>query len=263
MRSMMERKANLHASIRGSGKDVLILHGMGCDLRMMEACLEPIFDDLNDLRRVYVDLPGMGRSPALQEASADAVLDALLDFIDYELKGDFLLIGESYGGYLARGILARRPQQVKGMLLLCPVLEPEREKRSLPEGRLRLVDDDADGEGLPGFLQYAVRINREICRRYAREVLPGAKLADEGFILRLKERYAFSFPIRQRFEGPVLLLCGRQDACVGYADALALLEDYPRASVAVLDAAGHNLQLEQPDLLAALTREWLFRTGAY
>ena len=256
-------ETNLHASARGSGREVLILHGMGCDLRMMEACFEPILEDCPSLRRVYVDLPGMGRSPALQEASADAVLEALLGFVDHQLKGDFLLIGESYGGYLARGILAKRPQRVAGMLLLCPVVETEKEKRSLPEGRLRLVDDDARGEDLPGFMQYAVRVNREICRRYAHEVLPGAKMADEGFLLRLKERYAFSFPVRRAFDGPVLLLCGRQDACVGYADTLALLEDYPRASLAVLDAAGHNLQLEQPDLLAALTREWLSRAGVY
>ncbi len=255
--------SNLHASVRGSGRDMLILHGMGCDLRMMEACLEPILEDYNELRRVYVDLPGMGRSPALEEASADAVLDALLDFIDHKFKGDFLLVGESYGGYLARGVAARRADRVGGMLLLCPVVEPDKEKRSLPKERLRLADDDADGEDLPGFLQYAVRINRGICRRYAREVLPGARLADERFIARLKERYAFSFPIRQRLDGPVLLLCGRQDLCVGYADALALLEDYPRASLAILDAAGHNLQLEQPDLLASLTREWLSRAGVY
>ncbi|MFF1355998.1 alpha/beta fold hydrolase [Streptomyces sp. NPDC058297] len=39
----------------------------------------------------------------------------------------------------------------------------------------------------------------------------------------------------------------------------ALLPAYPRASFAVLDLAGHNLQIEQPALFAALVVRWLDR----
>jgi len=46
---------------------------------------------------------------------------------------------------------------------------------------------------------------------------------------------------------------------VGYAAAADLLEHYPRASLAVLDEAGHALPHEQPALLRALLAEWLVR----
>jgi pimeloyl-ACP methyl ester carboxylesterase len=58
---------------------------------------------------------------------------------------------------------------------------------------------------------------------------------------------------------PTVILCGRQDSVTGYEDQYPLLPHYPRATYAVLDMAGHNLQLEQPELLAALVREWLGR----
>jgi pimeloyl-ACP methyl ester carboxylesterase len=64
------------------------------------------------------------------------------------------------------------------------------------------------------------------------------------------------------FTGPSLILVGRQDIAVGYVDQFSLLTDYPRAILAVLDVAGHNLQIEQPVLFAALAEEWLERVAA-
>ena len=46
---------------------------------------------------------------------------------------------------------------------------------------------------------------------------------------------------------------------VTYSRAWELLEQYPRATFAVLDAAGHALPHEQPELLRALVTEWLDR----
>jgi pimeloyl-ACP methyl ester carboxylesterase len=61
---------------------------------------------------------------------------------------------------------------------------------------------------------------------------------------------------------PALIITGRQDSSVGYADQFALLPHYPRATFAVLDVAGHNAQFEQPELFDALMREWLDRVAA-
>jgi len=54
-------------------------------------------------------------------------------------------------------------------------------------------------------------------------------------------------------------VAGRLDSTVGYAAAADLVDRYPRASLAVLDDAGHALPHEQPDLLRALLSEWLAR----
>ena len=64
-----------------------------------------------------------------------------------------------------------------------------------------------------------------------------------------------------QFDRPSLILTGRQDDSTGYLEQFALLPHYPRATYAVLDVAGHNLQLEQPELFGALVREWLQRAA--
>jgi len=59
----------------------------------------------------------------------------------------------------------------------------------------------------------------------------------------------------------VVIIAGRLDSTVGYAAAADLLDDYPHASLAVVDGAGHALPHEQPELLKVLLGEWLSRVG--
>lgn len=49
--------------------------------------------------------------------------------------------------------------------------------------------------------------------------------------------------------------------CVGYKDAWNVLDNYPRATFAVLDKSGHNLQIEQAELMNSLVIEWLDRVS--
>lgn len=65
--------------------------------------------------------------------------------------------------------------------------------------------------------------------------------------------------LASRFEGPSLVLSGRQDSISGYADTLAMLECYPRATYGLLDTAGHSLGWERPELLKALVQDWFVR----
>ena len=65
--------------------------------------------------------------------------------------------------------------------------------------------------------------------------------------------------LAEPFEGPTLILLGRQDAEVGYRDAWRLVENYPRGTLVVLDRAGHYLPIEQEGLFRTLVHEWLDR----
>ena len=67
----------------------------------------------------------------------------------------------------------------------------------------------------------------------------------------------------QPFPAPTLIVAGRQDSIVGYRDAWRILESYPRATIAVLDRAGHCLEIEQARLFHALVSEWLDRVEEY
>src|SRR5213078_1960040 len=101
-------KVVVHYVEHGTGQPVLVLHGAGVDHREPEACFEPIFDGIAGFRRIYPDLPGMGRTVAPDGMrSADDVLDTLLDFAAEVTEGAaHLLIGHSAGGYYAQAMAA-------------------------------------------------------------------------------------------------------------------------------------------------------------
>jgi len=66
-----------------------------------------------------------------------------------------------------------------------------------------------------------------------------------------------SVPFDPPFDRPACFVLGRQDSTVGWRDALRLDGRYPRAIYHILDAAGHNLQIEQAGLFGAAFGGWI------
>ena len=213
------------------------------------------FDGVAGLRRIYPDLPGMGRTIAPETLrSADDVLDTLLDFAD-EVTGEtaYLLIGHSAGAYYAQAMAARRPAQVAGLALVCPLLPG---LRDVPEHRV-VVGSGEIGDDV--FRSYFVIQTPEMLERYERYVAPAAALVDQAALERIGERWALTPDHAPAYAGPTVIVAGRLDSTVGYAAAIDLVDHYPHASLAVVDDAGHALPHEQPELLRALLAEWLAR----
>jgi pimeloyl-ACP methyl ester carboxylesterase len=253
----MEARAGavtVHYVEHGEGTPVLVLHGAGVDHREPEACFEPVFDGVAGFRRIYPDLPGMGRTPATVLQSAEDVLETLLEVAGALGDGTAcLLIGHSAGGYYAQAMAARVPQQVAGLALVCPLLPGVRD---VPEHRVL----GGSGElGDEEFRSYFVIQSPQMLERYERYVAPAAALADQPALERIGRRWELAGAAGPAYPGPTLVVAGRQDSVVGYAAAADLADDYPHATVAVVDGAGHALPHEQPDLLRALLTDWLSR----
>lgn len=259
----------INYEIIGEGKPVIIIHGSHVDHRLMKGCMEPIFNNSNKYKRIYLDLPGMGKTKAPKWLKAsDMMLAIILEFIETVIPNtDFLLVGESYGGYLSRGIIYKLSNRVEGLLLLCPVIISDFKKRSTPNHVILKEDkkllSQLDPVEAKGFNKIQVVQSKQIWQRYKNEILTGVKLADNKFLEGLQEEgYAFSFEVdkmKEAFNKPMLMVLGRQDSIVGYKDAWNILDNFPRGTFAVLDKAGHNLQIEQPDVFNSLVKEWLAR----
>jgi pimeloyl-ACP methyl ester carboxylesterase len=161
------------------------------------------------------------------------------------------------------------PDRIDGVALICPAILPDIEKRTVPE-HVVLVKDDRllshlTAEEAEDFNESAVVQSETIYERYKKEVMSGVEIANSEFLQTLrKNRYGFSFNVDQskrKFQKPSVIMVGRQDSCVGYRDAWAILKNFPRATFAVLDGAGHNLQIEQQMLFNSLMKEWLIRVS--
>lgn len=267
---------DVHYELEGpaDGLPVLMVHGFGCQLEIMRGCMEPAIAaaGANDrLLRVYVDLPGHGRSAKadLGLAVSDALVACLLALMDHVApERAFAVVGQSFGGYLALGLATRHPKRVCGLDLVCPLTLPDLGARQVEKLELIRHDNaflatlsDAERES---FLQLAVRADRQTWQRFAAEEAPGFAVANPAFMDAVDEHLPLSPSVddalaEQPFEKPTLILCGRQDAMVGYRDQLRLIPLMPRCTFAILDISGHNLQFEQPELFTSLTADWITR----
>lgn len=260
----------MNYEIIGEGKPILMIHGFYADHRLMKGCMEPIFKDLYGYKRIYIDLPGMGKTNGSEKITcSDHILNVVLKFIKKIIPEEkFLLAGESFGGYISRGIIYNMADRVDGLCLICPVIYAHMDKRNVDshvilkrdeELLAHLSDDDSDM-----FDKSSVVQNRRIFERYRNDVLSGIKIRKKDFLRNIKKYgYEYSFDVddlKHKFIKPSLILLGRQDSSVGYRDAISILENYSRATFAIIDKCGHNLQIEQERLFNELVKEWIMRT---
>jgi pimeloyl-ACP methyl ester carboxylesterase len=257
---------DLEAEVVGEGRPLLFVHGLAVNKSVMMAAFEPPFGEGQaGWRRIYVDLPGHGGSkPDTDRASADHLVDALVDVIG-QLCGETApaLVGYSYGGYLAQGILAQRA--LEGLYLVCPTIEADFGKRVVPPRRvsareeLTFSDDPREKEA---FEEVAVVQTRAALELFRRVIHPANISTDQPMLAATRGRYAMSRPYMQAltaFEKPVGILCGRDDHWVGWEDAVRLVRALREAHYCVLPRCGHLLPFEQPTAFRAHFEAWLAR----
>ncbi|AOR24003.1 alpha/beta fold hydrolase [Clostridium taeniosporum] len=258
---------NINYEIIGEGKPIIMLHGYCVDHRLMTGCMENIFEKRKGYKRIYVDLPGMGKSDSAKWIiNCDVMLDILIEFINEIIPNEnFLIIGQSYGGYISRGIVYKMIDKVDGVILICPVIKPDKKNRNVPEHVVvkkdKVLLSKLSFEEAKEINNCLVTQNEEIYKRYKNEVLEPIRIGDVEFLKNFQEEgYELSFDVdklNKKFEKPVLILLGKQDSCVGYKDAWSILDNFARGTFAVLDGSGHNLQIEQSEVFNSLVSEWL------
>lgn len=267
------KDVNIYYETYGSGRPVVSIHGWSPDHRLMKGCMEPVFQSLETpYQRIYFDLPGMGKTRGQPWINgSDQMLSLVLEFIEGILPDQhFLLAGESYGGYLARGVIKERRDLVDGLLLICPVASQETLRDHLPVFQVLEKDGDFVSSLSEEDRRYFTGINvvqtRRVWERFKEEILSGLLIADYAFLEHtLGQHVPYTVnvdQVEQPYTQPTLILMGRQDSMVGYSDHWQLIENFPRASFVILDKAGHNLQIEQDVLFPALVKEWLERVQA-
>ncbi|KAJ5717655.1 pimeloyl- methyl ester esterase [Penicillium malachiteum] len=272
----MESETILSAHEFGEGLPILIIHGWQMDARVEEADFEPIFSKLTGLRRIYVDLPGMGATPANNIKNLDDIYDRLVQFIDSRLgTSRFLLVGSSCGGYLARAIAQKYNEQVDGLLLRVPLIEPDNSMRDLDAFTPLVADNeimssipDQEKALLGNVIIQTPAYLQAMKAKYEGIYLPAVTASDTKVLDPIRadpQRYQLSFSLNDgaTFLAPTLVVCGRQDDSVGYRDSLRLLELYPRSTYIVLDRGIHGLPIDETGVFEALVRDWIFRVNEW
>ena len=248
--------------ILGEGTPVLIIHGWGIDRTTMQAAFEMVFEALGGYKRYYIDLPGMGRSEHGDVHNSDDILALLHGFAEEIIGEPFILVGQSYGGLLARGFVNKYGALVKKLIMLVPCVIPGvRQGRVEP---LQVVEKDEElltslsKEEYESFTLMNVVLTRPVWERYRKTLMPALARADWDFLNSdLEGSFSFSVDDMDPVSIPTLIIAAKQDTEVGYKDQFDLMKIYPNSTYCAVEKAGHNLQIEQPEAFEGILRSWL------
>ena len=258
----------LHHRIIGAGTPIVLLHGVTLDHRHMMDVMEPCFRITGAWRRIYVDLPGHGLSPARDDIqSQDDVLNAISEFIDMILPNErFVVAGLSRGSYIARGLVHTVPERISGVALFVPGGNPSSDPSRLPDPQVIVKDatilpELSDAE-IWAHENMSVVQRWDIVEKRRQIIAPARAMFDAEQDARVMNAFDFSFAKEEEaaaVDVPSLIVVGRQDSISGYLDGIDLMHRFSRATLAVLDTAGHALAWERPEVFHALVRDWLDR----
>jgi pimeloyl-ACP methyl ester carboxylesterase len=255
--------SSIEAEIFGEGKPIVFLHGMPTDRRSLVARFEPVFASRPGWQRIYFNNPGIGASTLKPELKNLADYVATIgDAVEAAVpSGRFALFGASWGGEFALGLMKRFLPRVSGVGLLVPSMNWWQGAMPKPGP---VHEEPGVFDGLPpplaGAMKHILVVQTAKVRdTLMRDVISGGKAIDPRVNEVLGE--ASTGPDYATFDGPALILAGRQDSVCGYEGQFKLLEHLPHATYAVLDRAGHALAIEQEPLAQAFFAEWLDRMG--
>ena len=223
------------------------------------------------LKRIYLDLPGFGRTPALPARACG--LPEMADWLQSAID-DLVGAGDAVRRWSAIRWAVHSPVRwwlashrgFAGLALIAPVVDPRRTRRHVAEHVIAEPNPTLI-HALPqdqtfDFVTMGVNQSFAAWRRYQSYILPGIRLCDRDACARLDARYWLNDDPERVFgtyAGPTLFVTGRRDQIVGFEDQRALLSHYPDATFVTLDDAGHNAHIDQPGAVIRLLREWAGR----
>lgn len=262
--------AQLHIEAVGSGPTALVLHGgLGVDHTVYRT-LDPLADRL---RLVYVDHRANGRSTGdaatatMQQWADDAASVAA------EVAGGepVIVIGHSYGGFVAQELLISHPGQVRAAVLLNTTPgqlgtgeAPAPEGPAVPEEFEALLSAMPEDDAALA-LSYQ-RLAPVLLHRAPPGALGSAMAGTEFRAAAMARGYEVlaSWSSVDRLgvvECPVLVVAGRHDALTAWPQADRIARRLPDAEVVVLEHSGHMPWIDEPEVFFPTVTGWLERRG--
>ena len=252
----------LHCQSVGSGRPVLLLHGLFGSGNNLGGLARHLGGSYQTLR---LDLRNHGRSPHSSAMNYPLMVADVLHFLDQRGIDQCAVIGHSMGGKVAMGLALLRPERVAALLVvdICPIdYEDSRHDGvfdamlGLPldklEGRVeadRILGNSIDDAGIRQFL--LTNLYRDQ-RGYAWRVNLDA-------LLNNRRQLAVAPAHGGAYVGPTLLVKGARSDYISSRCNQAIASQLPQAELKIIADAGHWPHAEKPVIFNALVSRFLHK----
>lgn len=235
----------VHCNLSGTGESkVLLLHGWGCDMKMMQ----PVASALEkDHRTLLIDFPGHGESgkppePWGVQEYAECVIKLLekLQFIPCAV------IAHSFGCRIAAWIEAYYPHMINRIVFtgaagIRPLPSAESMKRTAKYKKLKRICGSM--KNIPVFRSAAEKLENRLIRKYgSRDYIALDEEMRKTFVKVINQDLSSLY---DRFQSSTLLIWGDADTETPLWMAKEMCRRIPDAGLVILENGTHFAYLEQ------------------
>lgn len=228
----------------GSGTPLVLIHGLGGTANVFGPQVGALSRHFRCLRP---ELPGSGRSAARGAMSLKDLADQFAVWLEQQALGAAHLVGHSMGTIICQHLAVLRPDLVRSLALIGPLLEPseparnalrDRATKARTEGMLAIADAIvASGTSAD------TKSHRPEVAAFVREIL--MRQDPEGYAFTCEALAAAKGAKVSEIACPVLLLTGDEDATAPPLAVRSLAAKLAKASLLILDRCGHWAPLER------------------
>ena len=271
---------DLHVRTLGSGDagTVLFVHGFPFDGSIWDPQLKAL---PRGWRGLAPDLRGFGRSPlgaqdlvSGRKAGAgvahpdevvltmDAIAVDLADTIERHAGGPAVVVGLSMGGYAAFALLRRRPELVRGLVLMDTRAGPDDDEGR--ENRRRMAGTAREKGARPIATAMMDKLISARTRAERPQVIDPLRVMMEATPPRTLIAALAGMAARPDSTGdlpgidvPTMVVVGAEDPITPPAEARAMADAIPGARLEIVEGAAHLPGLEQPSVTNFLIADFL------
>ena len=245
---------------RNCTKTVILLHGLAQNLTVWS---EITLKMLHSYRVISIDLPGHGFTSMYSEdvLTMEFISECIKEVVLNAGVRDFVIVGHSWGGYVALAYAQKYPQSVKGIGLLHSHALPDNEdtiKRREQECE-EILDNCPNYilRFIPGLFgkKQSVNLSKKIntLKENCLNIKPKALVAAERGIMRRSS----SVPFLSRFERPVMFVYGKDDNRIPLEWGLTMASLPQHSQLLLLDNVAHMAHLEAPNIVTCWLQSFI------
>lgn len=254
---------------KGQGIPVLLIHGVASYSFLWNDVMDTLSADFDVLA---TDLLGCGDSDKPTDAnySIAAQADILMEFINKMGLDKVHLVGHDIGGGIVQIMAVKRPEQLLDLVMINPVGYDYWPVQPITTMRLPIIRTLTSSVMNRGMLAMVVRRAIYHKNKLTRELMDEfwAPLANQegkdGFINLIRcinNNLLISIADKLReLNTPTLVIRGDADAYLSRAITERLVKDIPGAVLERVAQGGHFIQIDDPDKVSSLLKEFFLKT---
>jgi pimeloyl-[acyl-carrier protein] methyl ester esterase len=254
----------LYVEVNGDGRDLVLLHGWGLNVRVWDGLVEELRDRF---RMIAVDLPGHGRSPWSPGRNTPAEQAWLLHSTLASISNRYSLLGWSLGGQIALDLAAAMPGQIDKLVLVATTprftVAPDwpygMKAAAIAKMATQLRDDYQ--QTVRDFLDLQVRGSlegRKVIEQLRNALFVHGQAKPEALEAGLSTLATSDLrPTLPHVRTPTLVIAGQNDRITAPGASRALAEALPDAQYVEMRRAAHTPFLSHRKEFAAILARFL------